>query len=327
MAREKSLLVFAAFIFGLALYGTGPKSELVQETNTLSIYQGHSGSVNSVVFKPNSTIFYSASSDGTVLQWGLNDNSKTPRTIFKNQVINNLIAISSDGRCLAVATEGDGIHLLNPARMFPSASIVHHGNNRIVAMDFDPDDEHLFFADSDNNIMRYNIRNGNMLLVSEFNIEILSLSVSPGGGIIAAGLRGGSIVLINKEGQLVMNIADPDGGDILTVQFNSDGSRLASGNLRGDLKLWEVPSGKLINVYSGHTSRIADVKFSPDDHKIASASFDGTIRIWSSKDTSTRPLILKEHDSWVRTIDFNTGGDRLVSGSWQGNRLITWDLN
>lgn len=295
--------------------------------NTFNVFSGHAGSVNSVVFRPNSSIFYSASSDGKVLQWDLDDDTKTPATLFDINGINNSLAISSNGQWLAVATNGLGIKIFNPTRNNPFPITVNRGSNRFIAMDFHPDNEHLIFADSDNNIIKYNITSGNDHIVATADNEIFSLSVSPDGNKIAAGTRGGQAVIWTGETNWEQQIIhQEEGNDVHAVQFNHNGTRLATGSLRGTLQIWEVVSGDLITSLNGHSARIVNIKFSPDNSKIASTSFDGTIRLWNVQDLSSQPLILSDHGSWVLSVDFDTEGKKLVSGSRQENRLMSWYL-
>ncbi len=296
--------------------------------NSFNAFKGHSGSVNAVIFRPNSSIFYSASSDGKVLRWDLNDMNRKPETLLENSGINNNLAISSNGQWLAVATNGQGIKIINPTRNVPFPVIINRGNNRFSAMDFHPDNQHIIFADSENNIVKYNITTGNSQVITKAGFEVFSLSVSPDGRNIAAGTRGGQVIIWTGETDPVKRVIHHDpGNDVHVVQFNHNGTQLASGNLRGNMRIWEVLSGSLIRDIDGHSARLVDIKFSPDNNKIASTSFDGTVKLWDMNNIDAEPLILSDHGSWVLSVSFNSSGTRMVSGGRQENRLMGWYLD
>lgn len=293
--------------------------------NSYNVHKGHSESVNSVVFRQNSSVFYSASSDGKVLQWDINDETKTPRLLIQIPVANNLIALSPNGQWLAIATDGQGIQVLNPTRNLPSTFQIPWGNNRIIALDFYPDNEHIVFAGSDNALVKYNVRNNTNQVIAKTESEILSLSVSPDGKTIAAGTRAGQVLLFREAATPARQIIHHEqGNDVLTVKFNRNGSRIAAGSLRGEVRILELATGNLLATLRGHSARVVDVEFCPANRLIATSSFDGTIHLWSAQNLNTRPVVLRDHGSWVRTVAFNSSGDTMISGSRQESRLLSY---
>jgi WD40 repeat protein len=333
----KALLAFQSHAFNERYQGSANNpdilSGLISSVQLLygddhNIYRAHTESVNSLVFRPNSTNFYSASSDGQVLRWDVNDTSKTPETLINTTVVNNLISLSPNGQWLAIATDGAGIRVINPTSNSRSAMQINWGNNRVIAMDFDADNENIIFAGSDNSLVRHNIRSGNSVTLGKTESEVLSISVSPDGRLIATGTRAGQVVVFgNEPGSSPRVIHDEPGNDILSVAFNNNGSRLAAGNVGGAISIIEVATGNLLTTLSGHTARVVDIEFCPAGRFIASTSFDGSIRIWNAQNLNSRPVVLREHGSWVRAVAFSSNGDRMVTGSRQEARLRAWTLN
>ncbi len=296
--------------------------------NDHNMYQAHTESVNSVVFRPNSTVFYSASSDGQVLRWDVNDTSKTPETLISTSVVNNLLAVSPNGQWLAIATDGTGIQMINPTSNSRTPTRINWGNNRVIAMDFDADYENIIFAGSDNSIVKHHIRSGNNTVIGKTDSEVLALSVSPDGRMIAAGTRAGQIIIFeNEQGASPRIIHDEPGNDILSLAFNSNGSRVAAGSIGGEISIMAVSSGNRLATLSGHSARVVDIEFCPADKLIASTSFDGSIRIWNAQNLNSSPVVLREHGSWVRTVAFSSNGDKMVTGSRQEARLRAWTMN
>ena len=288
-------------------------------------FKGHTASVNSLVFKPNSSIFYSASSDGSIRQWDLNDESKTPETLMHDQVLNNKLAISPNARWLAVVTDGLGIKVFDTNAGRSDPVIVNWGNNRIITLDFYPDNQHILFAGSDNEIVKYNFNSALSHIIGKSDSEVLSLAVSPDSETVVAGTRSGQVILFrgddNPSGQVIHS---DQGNEVHSVSFNKNGTRLATGSLRGEVRILDVSSGNLVATLRGHSARVVDVKFCPLNRFIASASFDGTIHLWNVQNLNVRPVVLSDHGSWVRTIAFNTTGDKMVTGSRQESRILAW---
>ncbi len=310
--RENQADIFKALHASLkGLYG-----------DSYNIYSGHSESVNSVVFNPNGSMFYSASSDGKVLQWNIANGAKVSRTLLNQPVIINRLAITPNGQWLACATEGRGIQVINPSRNNPVPVQVSWGNNRIIAMDFYPDNENLVFAGSDNKIVKWNIRTRGHEVLAANEHDIMSLSVSPDGNRIVAGTRSGSILLWeDEEHSVARKIYHEEGDAIYSVRFSRNGELVAAGSLRGNLGVWDVSSGRLVARLTGHSARVMDIEFSPDNKKIASVSFDGTVHLWDALNFGSAPVVFSEHESWVHSVAFSPSGNKMVSGS-RNSRLI-----
>ncbi len=293
-----------------------------------NVHTAHTESVNSVLFRPNSNIFYSASSDGQVLRWNLGQDNMTPDILIRNPVINNLLAVSDDGIWLAVATDGNGIQLFNISVTGTSPIQVSWGNNRIIAMDFHPDNEHILFAGSDNYIVKYHIRSQTSEIIAESGSEILTLAVSPDGSRVATGTRSGQVVVYNEDdGYAPETMYNDPGNDILAISYNMTGSRIATGNISGEVRIINTSNGSILATFEGHSARVADLAFCPANRLIASSSFDGSIRIWDSQNPGVSPVVINQNGSWVRSLAFNSEGSRLVTGSRQENRLRVWITN
>ena len=290
-------------------------------------FKGHTASVNSLVFRPNSSIFYSASSDGTVRQWDLNDESKTPKTLLHDQVLNNELAISPNARWLAVVSDGLGIKVFNTGIDRPDPLIVNWGNNRIMTLDFYPDNQHILFAGSDNEIVKYNFTSGSGHIIGRSESEVMSIAVSPDSKTVVAGTRSGQVILFRDDDPGGEVIHSDQGNEVHAVSFNRNGTRVAAGSLRGEVRILNVSGGNLVATLRGHTARVVDVKFCPLNRFIASASFDGTIHLWNVQNLGVRPVVLSDHGSWVHTIAFNTSGDKMVTGSRQESRLLVWSTD
>lgn len=65
-------------------------------------------------------------------------------------------------------------------------------------------------------------------------------------------------------------------------------------------------------------------RFSPDGKTVVTSSEDSSLQRWDL--ASGEKVILKGHDSWVRTLQFTPDGAQFVSGGCDG-KLIWWSIN
>jgi WD40 repeat protein len=297
------------------------KAKSVKDFN---VYKGHNDAVNSIVFWPSASAFYTASSDGKIIRWELSDSTKKPNIIIDNKLVNKSIDISADGQWLAIGTYGAGLGLFdlknpgNEARYFPNV-----GKN-IEVLKFAPDGKTII-ACSDSNLLEFNVTSGAGIVAGSVDGYILSLDVSPDGKMIAAGTKNGKVVLWDRaKGYKKQILLTENKNQIPAVAFNHKGDMLACGEVLGYLKTWDLKENKLLANVKGHSARITCIRFSPDDKTIATASYDQAVNLWNADNLNDQPIKLKDHESWVIALAFSPFGDKLVTGSTKENRLILW---
>jgi energy-coupling factor transporter ATP-binding protein EcfA2 len=328
----KGLLAYHAFLFndkyGGAPYNADIFSGIYNALKTIdsssyAVFKGHSGSVNSIVFKPGSTLFYSAGSDGNVFQWDLQHPENEFTTIVNNNTINGVIAVSPDGRWLACGTDNLGLQLFDlTTGNFKLTNLRGH-EGKIKSIAFFPDSRNLISSGIDKKVLLWNIQTGKAEPVWQQDEMVQSLSVSPDGNTIAAGTKNGKIVLLSGTNWgNVQELFYEENNPVYVVRFNNAGNILISGDLAGNVKQWNWKEMNLIESLRGHTARIQDIQFSPDDKQIATASTDGTIQIWEADDLQSLPIAFGDNEGYVLTIAFSPDGQKLVAGSRQEDYLI-----
>ena len=107
-----------------------------------------------------------------------------------------------------------------------------------------------------------------------------SLSISPDGKLIAAGLDDGRIVLWDFPSRRPLLPLPGHANAVSSLCFSRNGLTLASGGRDQVIKLWDVATGQLKTTLEGHTGNVMELAFTPDDRTLASASLDHTVRLW-----------------------------------------------
>jgi hypothetical protein len=331
----KALLAYQAYSFNKKYSGiehdpdiySGLYSAMItQNGQTYNIYKGHTDAVNSLVFSPSVNVFYSSGSDGKVFRWDCSDSLKKPELIIKNIYVNKVIDISPNAKWLAVGTLGAGLGILDlqdkgsEPRYFPNLG------KKIESLAFTRDGNAII-ACSGNNLLEFNISSGAGIVTGSTDTTILCISVSPDGKYVAASTRNGKVVLWKRANGFSPEVLlDDPKNQVTSVAFDNSGNFLAIGDFSGYLKSWDMKEKKIISSVRGHTARITNIKYSPDNKLIATSSYDNSILLWDNSNLNAQPVKLKEHDSWVFALAFNSSGDKIVTGSSKEYRLILWPI-
>lgn len=115
----------------------------------------------------------------------------------------------------------------------------------------------------------------------------------------------------------------------MAISYHSSGEFIAIGLEDGTIKVIETgtPFAAPISTLRGHKARVNALKFETQDGlKLASGSFDKTVRIWNAFEEYTPPLILKDHNSWVWSLNFSDKGKYLLAGNKAGE-LYRWPVH
>lgn len=162
---------------------------------------------------------------------------------------------------------------------------------------------------------------------------VLSLAMSPNGGILASGSADKTIhlwqVLVALPGGGRVNpepihILKGHTAPVSALAMSADGKILVSGSEDKTIKLWQIGTGFLFRTLTEHTGSVFALAISPDGKILASGSGDGTIKIWH---LSSFKLLhtLTNHSKSVLALAISADGRILASGS-EDKTVKIWQL-
>ena len=192
---------------------------------------GHTSTVLSLAFKPNSYLLASGSGDNTIRIWDVGDNNnlRHVRTLRGHTKVVYSVAWSPDGRTLASAS-GDGtVRLWNP-----------------------------------NNGINFAVLRGHTEIV-------YSVAWSPDGRILASGSRDETIRLWNPDTHGTRRVLRGHTGSAASLAFHPNGQTLASGGSSGDhtIRLWHPNTGAHKATLTEYSGEFYTLAFSPSGQILA----------------------------------------------------------
>ena len=99
---------------------------------------------------------------------------------------------------------------------------------------------------------------------------------------------------------------------VLSVAWNSDGTRLATGSQDKSARLWEWPSGKELKAFKDHGDAVTRVVFAPDGKSFYTGSMDHNVRRFDcEKGTIIR--VFTGHNEGITALAVNADGKRIIS--------------
>jgi WD40 repeat protein len=114
---------------------------------------------------------------------------------------------------------------------------------------------------------------------------------------------------------------------ITAATFTSDGRRIITGDSNGQLRIWDTRGNPLTETFGTQGARIAAISISPDGTTIASSNEAGTIQLWTSEGKSLGELPkTPEKYNLIRSIQFSSDGKKILihNGNGDGCSVFLW---
>ena len=194
---------------------------------------GHTGSVFSLAFKPNSYLLASGSADDTIRIWdvGDRDNLRHVRTLRGHTAVVTSVAWSPDGRTLASASWDGTVRLWNPNNGINFAVLRGH-TERVTRVAWSPDGRILASGSRDDTVRLWDPDTlGTLRVLRGHTSNVYALAFSPNGQTLASGSADKTLRLWNPNTgahKATLKVPGPHQG-ISTLEFSPNGKILASG--------------------------------------------------------------------------------------------------
>ena len=205
---------------------------------------GHTKSVFSLAFKPNSYLLASGSADDTIRLWDVgNNNGRHVRTLRGHTDAVWSVAWSPDGRTLASASSDGTVRLWNPNNGINFAVLRGH-TEAVYSVAWSPDGRILASGSADDTIRLWNPdTHGTRRVLRGHTNNLYTLAFHPNGQTLASASQDSTIHLWHPDtGALKATLTGYRGGSInKSIAFSSNGQILAGrGPGRFEISLWRL---------------------------------------------------------------------------------------
>jgi len=290
---------------------------------------GHKqGACRVLIVHQKSETIYSGGSDGKILKWTHRNQKWNADSIVRARGTYQVYSmdVSTDGKYLvAGGTASAGESTANYAELYDLNNLsaepkkitgyVHAIDNLI----FSQDDKGFFSRDNAGFSIKYSDLNTTKEVIKPTE-KINSIALSPDGNLLAGAGNGGSLFIWDiknnyAEKVLYKNPArNGKTSGLSSVGFERDGKRIVIGDVNGFVKRLSVDNPSNPLVLSGHRATIEHIVFSHDGKFMATTSNDKTVRLWNLEKLNLQPIVLDDHDDWVRTAVFTANDEQLLAG-------------
>ena len=328
------------------------------------VFEGHTSSIQFILFSPDGKWLASAAADQTVRLWEV-ESGKALQTVSIGHRINSL-AFSDDGSKLAIGST-EGCEYLNLASGFRETIVssnllvdniplsrhaVHYIHDQIangfrfldadtarelvpmvhgeMVLDYSVDMETGLIATGCESaaLSLWNIRTGKQeRSLQGHTVFVGSVCFMPGGKrlVSGGGYPDNFLQIWNLDDESENRKMTGHGNTITSIDVRKDGQRIASGSLDQTAKIWDGTTGQEVATLRGHADWVNDVLFSPDKRYLATASSDHTIRLWDGE-TGEFLTVLQGHSGPINRVEFALDSKSLVSCSNDGT-IRAWDVD
>ncbi|MBN2388941.1 MAG: trypsin-like peptidase domain-containing protein [Anaerolineales bacterium] len=289
----------------------------IERGNQTNNLMWHFGAVRAITLSRDGKHAVSASEDGTLKVWDLNQG--TVVHVLKGHRSKVFgAAITPDGRFVVSGSGGHGDNSIklwdlndgSLVRNLPGHSGLFSSVNAVAIT---PDGRHVISASGDNTLKVWEMDGGQEVLTLEGHSgPINAAAVTPGGKRIVSASADKTLKVWDLESGKEIHTLSGHSSYVNAVAVIPDGKYIVSASADKTLKVWDLESGEEVHTLSGHSSYVNAVAVMPDGKHIVSASADKTLKVWSV-------------DSAEEIISFAAEAGLLCCATVEGEKIMAGD--
>jgi len=333
--KKLSILVFIALFFlcfgctkQINTRGSG-QNETAGEAQSgeleLEVFPqlGHSDTVTSIAFSPDSKTVVSGSKDNTIKLWDTSTSRLINTISSEHYNYVTFVVFNPDGKTIASLGFWDNeIKLWDTATGREINTFSGH-TNPVLSLVFSPDGKTVVSRSRDETVKLWDAATGQELRTLLGHTDsVASVAFSPNGKIIISGSDDKTIkiwdAITGQEIRTLLGHTD----SVASVAFSPNGNIIISGSTDETIRLWDTDTGLEIRKFSNNSD--GKLVFSPDGKIIASESSDNTIKLWDV-DTGLEIQTFSNHLMSFNSLAFSPDSKTVVSG--EDNTIKLWDVD
>jgi WD40 repeat protein len=238
----------------------------------------HTNPVSKVKFSPDNKEIITAGHQ-TVSIWDIESGKLKTTFIQKNYFINDL-AISPDGKKIAISIGGDSLNILIFHRgEQPKIDTIKGYRNAVYCLAFSPTGNELAAGYDNGLVIIWNLTNGQRTDLNSHKYRVLSMDYSRDGKMLVSGSFDKTAQIWDLEKRQIVKTLSGHTNFVQAVMFSPNGQFVATGSDDKTAKIWDVNTGIETMELNGHTKQITALAYSDSAH-LVTVSFDQLAKIW-----------------------------------------------
>ncbi len=288
------------------------------EVNKLHTLTGHNDCIYALTEGSDPRYFYTASGDGMVVEWDL-DQPKEGKLIAKLNNSVYALAIDREKNWLFIGHNFEGIHVidLNENKEIWSLKLTDQaifdiavvGNEVYVGTG----DGVLIIINSEKRAIKKHIK------LSSKSIRVLAVALSK--KHLAIGLSDHTVKIMDMANnfQPIVNLASHS-NSVFALGYSPDETMLVSGGRDAHLKFWDSVNYSQTQNIVAHMYAINYLSFKEDGKLLVTCSMDKSMKIWDVEEQKLLKVIDK-----ARNAGHGTSINKVVWSTYQGNIISVSD--
>jgi len=234
---------------------------------------GHEAAVNDVVFVPGRALAVSASDDGTVGVWDLEEGVLLTRFEGTGDKVLD-VTVSDDGRFAAAALWDRTARVYDLETMTERARMEGHRGN-VNTVDLAVGGNVLYSGSYDGSIRQWNAATGAFLrVVLDHGWGVNVIRVLPDETHLLFGTTDGTAGIVDIASGEVVAEFEPYGGPVLAAALDAEHGLAAIGSANGHLRVYRMDDWSLVSDYATAYGPVWALAFAPDGTAIYRGGLD-----------------------------------------------------
>ncbi|MBW3469676.1 WD40 repeat domain-containing protein [Arthrospiribacter ruber] len=296
------------------------------QVNKLHTLTGHNDCIYALVEGPDPRFFYTASGDGMVVEWDM-DNPKDGKLMAKVAHSVYALEVDKERNLLFVGHNFEGIHVidLENSKELWSIKVTDQSIFDIKAIG-----NELYVGTGDGVIIIIDIENKSVkkhIKISKKSVRVLS--IDPTKRQIAVGLSDNSIKIFNLLDHNPIHNLEAHNNSVFALGYAPHKPILVSGGRDAYLNIWDTTAYSLQESIVAHMFAINYLSFREDGKYFVTCSMDKSIKVWDAENFKLLKVIDKAryagHGTSINKVLWSTYNHQIVSVS-DDRKISIWDL-
>lgn len=237
--------------------------------------------IEGVAYAPDGSRIATALADGAVAVWDPGNLGEAVAARELHTTFVSSVAWSPDGTLLATASTDGVVRIDRPTLAEPRGRLATVFQ-RFAALCWSPDGTQLAVARGEGAVDVYDAQSLAAPLYSlPVGGQTTDVAWSPSGSFLAAGNRGGDLMLASPAARrVVRTVSNPPLRDVSSIAWAPDGARVAVGYAAGTVLIVDPQTGATVRTL-GPLKQVNAVAWSPDGQVVATTSLDFDVQLWA----------------------------------------------